>query len=138
VSLSLNISLVCILYGENFSPAEAERRTGIKLSKTNAPGEIAPRGRYRGKPYPYGSAELRELDESQQGLPDLEKSLVVDVLTANIEAFRGCGATDIWIDIAVGYEDQCNLEFTPSFLTKVARLGIPVALTCYQRTLRGE
>jgi len=118
-----------MLCGDMFSPAEAERRTGIKLSKGNEPGEIAAKGRYKGKPYPHGCAELREPGES---LISLEKSQVVDILTANIDTFRGCGATNMWIDIAIGYNNQCNLELSPSFLTRVASLGIPVAITCYE------
>jgi len=91
-----------LLWGDHFSPAEAERKTRIMLFEKNEPGEIGTRGRYIGKPIPYGSAEIELCDpeEGIQGNLTFEDPLI-QTLIQHHGTFRACGATNIYM--AVGY-----------------------------------
>jgi len=118
------------LWGEAFSPSTAEKQTGIVFDAKNEPGEIARSGRYRNQPTPHGSATIKFEDDLSSCDPLTTQSL--NVLAESIPAFREAGATTIVIHCDVAYRDQCNLEMSPGFLAAIARLGVPLTLTCYQ------
>ncbi|MBI4965357.1 MAG: hypothetical protein HY913_18920 [Desulfomonile tiedjei] len=133
----LNIYAHCSLWGEEFSPAKAERNSGMPFDEKSEPGEIATFGRFRGQPLPYGSAKLILREGGERGkLIDPE---IISFVAKNLHHFRKAGATDIQIDIVVAYGGQCNLEMSPEFLNSVASLGIPLTLSCYEdETLRED
>lgn len=123
-----------MLQGDHFSPAEAERRTGITLSKKNEPGEIGKRGRYIGKPIPYGSAEVALVDPKE----DIPGNLIfenplIQTLIQHHATFRACGATDIYIYMAVGYQDQCNMAFDAKLMKTLGECDIELWVSCYEK-----
>jgi len=127
----INIYQYCILQGDYFSPSLAEAKTGITFSKKNEPGDVGNVGRYRGKSIPYGSAEIIALNE--KGNED-SIDFIVNILDKYCEVFRLCGADNIVLHFVISYIDQCDFEFSPEFINKLAKLKIVFAITCYPET----
>ncbi|HXT40404.1 MAG TPA: hypothetical protein VN887_10305 [Candidatus Angelobacter sp.] len=126
----IEISPICIIKGETFSPALAEMKTGLRFFKKNEPGELGKLGRFKNAPQPYGSAELVPLDDSK-GYAAM--NALLETLSKGIAILRECGALDISFYIAVSYQDQANLEFNTSFLAKIAELKIPLLITVFEK-----
>ena len=125
---------VGIIQGDRFSPAEAERKTGIRFSKKNEPGDIGTIGPYRGKPIPYGSADLALLTPKE----DIQGDLTIDnpliqTLIQHHATFRACGATTLYVYLAVGYEDQCNMAFDTKLMKALGECDIELWVSCYER-----
>ena len=77
--------LSCHFLGQSFSPALAERTTGISFSSKNEPGELGTTGRYAGQPRPYGAATLT-VDEHLPWPTKLDS--MVELLARNIDKLR--------------------------------------------------
>jgi len=60
---------------------------------------------------------------------------IVDTITPCIDEFRACGASSIYINLVVAWKEQCNLGFCSTFLSKLGRLNIDLALSCYEGTV---
>ncbi|MGD9729935.1 MAG: hypothetical protein AB7G68_20895 [Nitrospiraceae bacterium] len=121
----------CILHGERFSPRLAEQLTGIEFVSKDEPGEIGGWGRYKGKRIDYGSARIKP-PETAQSSKAYDERWMVELLEAHIDQFRACGATNIVMYLAVEWEAQCNFEFDAGFLARLAKLNIPLAISCYE------
>jgi hypothetical protein len=124
-----------MLWGECFSPRRAEELTGLTLSKKDEPGEIALRGRYKGQPRPYGAAEIevpREIASARRLLWLLELS------SLHLESLRKSGASTCHVHVDVRYWDQCNLEFEPEEVGRIAALGLAFTISCYDYSGREE
>ena len=128
----MKIDCHCLLQGEDFSPSTVEKQTSLVFHKKNEPSEKGSIGRYRNRPIPYGSAELKF--EADSITPDMlsPKSHSLTVLRKNIKLFRDAGATMIVLHFDVAYEGQCNIEISPDLLSKLAELGIPVTISCFE------
>ena len=121
--------LYCLLQGERFSPALAGERTGLVLVDANEPGEVAPSGRYAGEPLPYGSAMLVLLDEDlEPGASALEP---LRGLGERLPELRALGATEASLFLVVAYEGQCHFALSPEELGALARLGVPLGVSCH-------
>ena len=114
--------------GDSFSPSEAERATGLSLSHAIEPGEIAPRGRYKGQPSPHGYANLSAPAETPE---DGKLAALLDSFLPHVETFRQLGADDIVVYAGYFYEAQCNLTFWPDAMAKLGELGVPFWVSCY-------
>jgi hypothetical protein len=128
----LNVHGYCILYGDYFSPMQFEANSGYRLSQKIEPGQIGTLGKYKGAPYPYGSGnlEFENVNESRELFAVDPR--VIDLLLSRREWLVQLGVTDIRIHFDVEYEGQCNLELSCPHIGLLARLGIPVTITCYQ------
>jgi len=123
-----SITFTMRLQGVAFSPAEAETRSGLAFTMRVEPGTIVSSGRYSGSALPYGWAELR-CDADAHGHPG-EKFFFEASILAGVGA--SCGATQRVLHIEVAYQDQCNFEWSCESLSAVARLGLPVTVSCFQ------
>ncbi len=122
------ISISILLQGEIFSPKEAEKSTGLHLSKKHEVGDIGKEGKYKNKPLPYGSAIL----EAPENIPMDEKfSWLMQSLEDTLEKLYKCGAGETRIYAGYFYKNQCNLTFTKEELNAIARLNIDLWLSCY-------
>ncbi|QRN97174.1 hypothetical protein JRI60_50930 [Archangium violaceum] len=127
--LSTRRFLYCLLQGDDFSPSLAEARTGLVLLDKNEPGEMAPSGRYEGKPLPYGSAMLVLLDDDlEPGVSALEP---LRALKERLPELRAAGATEVSLYLVVAYEKQCNFELSPEELIALSSLGLPLGVSCH-------
>src|SRR3954471_23709024 len=94
----IRVFAVLRAWGEKFSPSEAERLAGILFSEKSEPGELGARGRYAGKPRPYGTAELQASD-ADEAAAVARRTLLDDAWLKKVAALappcRLAGATDI-------------------------------------------
>lgn len=114
--------------GETFSPTAAEARSGIQFSAKGEPGETATTGRYRGQPRPYGWAELRSPSDVDGG-PGAPFLQAASALVAASTAF---GASECTLHIDVAFREQCNFEMSCAAIVGLAKLGLPVTVSCFQ------
>ncbi|WP_444895005.1 hypothetical protein [Microbulbifer sp. SSSA005] len=122
------LRLSVLLRGEKFSPKEAENVTGLRLQDKLELGEISPRGPYRGKPVPYGTAQL----EVPAEIPyDNRLMWIIRTLEVNLKKLYGCGAEETRIYAGYFYKDQCNFCFNREELSAIAKLDIDFAISCY-------
>ena len=117
------------LFGESFSPNEAEKNTDIKFTVKNEVGEIGKRGKYKDKPYNFGYALL----EPPKGIDDLQQiEWLVDTMVKNICILRKCGVIDGKFHVTYAYDSQCNIEYEPQFLSKLVEIGLAFTISCYE------
>jgi len=125
------LRLSVLLRGETFSPKEAEKSTGLNLVDKLEVGEIAIRGRYRGKPVPYGTAQLEVPDDIPYG----ERLLwIIGVLEIHLDSLYSMGADTTRIYAGYFYKDQCNFGFGKNELLALAKLNIDFDISCYDAT----
>jgi hypothetical protein len=117
------------LFGDSFSPTKIERETGLKFNKKNEVGDIGQRGRFKGKPYPFGHAILEAPEEIENG----EKlAWLLDKILPYKEVLNRLGVTHGKVHITYAYDSQCNLEYEPQIMEKITKLGFIFTITCYQ------
>jgi hypothetical protein len=117
------------LLGDAFSPAEAQRRTGLPLARSVEPGAIGERGRYKGLPTPHGAAAL----EPPEGLaPERRLTWVLDAASPHMAALRELGVTEAYVSVGYFWRDQCNLAYSPEELERLSRLGVALWVSCYE------
>jgi hypothetical protein len=113
--------------GDAFSPTDAEARCGHPFTEKHERGETATTGRYRGRALPYGWAELRSAEEASGG----PNSPFVHAAEALAAASAVSGATECTLHIDVAFRDQCNLELSRETIATLAKLGLPVTVSCF-------
>ena len=122
------LRLSVLLRGEAFSPKEAEAITGLMLTDKLECGEIASRGSYRGKPVPYGTAQLEVPGEVPY---DQRLMWIVNILELHLKQLYSCGAEETRIYAGYFYKDQCNFSFSKKELLALAELDIDFDVSCY-------
>jgi hypothetical protein len=130
--MRINIMPFCLLQGDKFSPAEAERKTNLTLSEKHEIGELVKLGKNKGKPYAYGSAILDPPSDYDKTKYKWSEDWLIDKLINHIQTFRECGADEITLKFLISYSIQCNMEFHPEQLRKISSLNIPFFISCYQ------
>jgi len=129
------LRLSVLLRGEMFSPKEAENLTGLRLQDKLELGEISPRGRYRGKPIPYGTAQL----EVPAEIPYDDRLMwIVRALEVNLKQLYECGAEETRVYAGYFYKDQCNFGFSKEELSAIAKLNIDFDISCYDMSDEDE
>ena len=134
----VTLRATCILQGKSFSPSSAEAKTGVVFIKKNEVGEIGRFGKYKNKPIPFGSAEIA-IDENEWDQNVNEIDYLLETFNKHINIFQICGAENIFFNIDVEYENQCNFDFSTDFIQKLAAVKIPLTISCYEKeTQNGE
>jgi hypothetical protein len=130
----IKTTLVLCASGSTFSPAAAEERAGVSFSRKNEHGDLGVIGRYKGQAIPYGSADLFDMENGT----DLAapRAQFFDAIERAVPECEAAGATSIVLHINVAFSGQCNIEMSPGFIASVARLGIPLTLTCFEDETR--
>jgi len=125
----MEVNLHCRIQGKSFSPALVERKTGLPLSEKNESGDMGTYGRYRDKPLPYGACVLSAEEPANLPYgPRLEH--LISLLEPHVRTLKECGAEDIVLQMDVCYSAQCNLEFSPTEMRRLACLGVHLAVSC--------
>lgn len=117
----LKINCSCSISGEAFHPHSIVRHMPPTDDfSIHFAGEIATRGRYKGKPYPYGSISFNASPESVaefiETIGDLEK--------IGIEYINVC--------LNVAYNKECVFDLSPDLAARFSRLDITLCVTCYE------
>ncbi len=120
----------CHLYGDEFSPNRVEELTGITLENKIEVGEIATKGRYRGKPTPYGNGELIPLSKYKE-TNDFGLEWIALTIFEHLDVFRKCGAENIELVVGVFHEGQCNFSLPPKAMKLIGEMGIELQVSCY-------
>jgi hypothetical protein len=124
----LRIALVVV--GSTFDPESLPKVAAWGVVSSNKPGDLGCVGRYRAKPLPYGSATLTPIKSSVVDFDEAEVCQFLTEVACNLETIRNAGGEDIHLDIAITYRDQCNFEISPSVLSLIASLNLPVNISC--------
>ena len=121
--------------GEKFSPARARAELGSTVVALVEPGEVSNRGRFAGKPSPFGSARVDiSIDDDMPSNPSGNAIALPDAAAMH-RKLVDLGATDAELSIDVGYRDQCNIAFSPATLRVLAELNLGVSLSCWEDAL---
>lgn len=126
------MTAITVMYcasGDTFRPSLAEVESGIFFDDKGEPGDIGIRGLYRGRPTPYGHARkewpVGEIDLVSPNTEFFDEMTRLDVASAS------AGADDREFNMMVTYGNQCNFEFSPTFLKSLALLDLTVTISCY-------
>jgi len=119
-------------YGENFSPANAEKRTGLSFMEKNEVGEIGKSGRFKNKPMPYGSATLMPPLQITSDNADYGIEWLTDTIAKLYADFEATGVTSITLSAKVFHDGQCNLEFSSQLLKKLGSARIQLTISCVE------
>lgn len=86
----------CDLYGKSLDVLKLEKQLDSTLERKTILGQLAKRGRYKGKPNPYGACQVVV---PKDVILDKRIEWLADCIAVNIDIFRKCGADDIifWI-----------------------------------------
>jgi hypothetical protein len=122
----------CMFYGTSFSPSTAERETGLPFHFKNEVGEIGSLGRYRGESLPYGSSTLFPPYQATKDNAAYGTEWLADVVLKHRAQYEAAGATEMTLSLRVIHDGQCNLEFSPQLLRKIANSGMLLILSCYE------
>lgn len=117
------------LFGEAFSPAEAERTTGLTFDSKREPGVLWEKGPRKGEPYGFAFATLHAPEDLSE--PEQFDWLLTRV-GPHMEKLHSLGVTDGKFHVTYAFDAQCNLEFEPAFIARLAELGLAFTVTCYQ------
>ena len=128
----LEIEGYCRLWGETFSPKIAERKTGIRFDRKNEPGENGTIGRYKGRPIPYGSAEIDFKNDGDSADLFSPGARILDILKDHLPSFQAAGVKEAVLNVNVFYKEQCNIEQSPELLRRLAGLGVALNISCQQ------
>jgi hypothetical protein len=119
--------------GQKFSPRATEQRSDIVFTdKYEVGDENIRRGKPTGSFYDFGLALLTSAGAVTYSDLFSETDTLLNAIERNIDAIRECGADDIVAYCTFEYEGQCNLEFSPDKLRRLADLSITLAVSCYK------
>jgi hypothetical protein len=107
-----------------------EEELGTIFESQNEPGDIAQYGKYKNQPRPYGRAMVVLQDGG-----DTEEIMPREALRwvgKNMGLFRQAGATEIYINVVVGYVGDCSFGMSPDLLKDLSALGIDLNISCYE------
>ena len=121
--------------GENYSPQSIENKVGKIFSKKNKVGELGTRGKYRDKPLPYGSGTIyfshEELDNiTDEDLLSTSSDTFIQV-KENIQLLK-MNSDFSKFHLQIAYDNQCNMDFSPSLLKAISNLEIDLTISCYR------
>ena len=123
---------ICTISGDSFSPLLLEKYSGLRLSKAHEPGEIGKFGRFKGEECPFGSGFLKPDEELLAENRQLPERWMIDTLAQQIDTIRECGGDKIVLHFEIQYCKQCNLEFSPNLLRRIADMNIIFTISCYE------
>lgn len=115
----------CILSGENFDPTDLVGKINdVTIEKLSTTGEIGLKGRYKGKPMPYGLCKIT----GPANIHTKDKiTWMTRFMSKHIVTFNTNGATEIELNI-LWKGHQGNIEFTADELKEIANLRVPMTI----------
>ena len=118
-------SITFEIRGREFRPSLID----LNFQRQHDVGVLGTRGRYKGLPYPYGSASYLAPSDLAHNLriPHIAK-----VFVPRLDQLRRAGAEDWHVSIGRYYSAQCNEEFEAAELTALVELGCSLTYSAYQ------
>ena len=116
-----------VVFGDDFSPAEAERTTGLTFEDAHERGSVYDRGRFKGKPWPFGHAVV----EAPPDVDSEEKlSWLLNTVLPHIGELKRLGVTQGKVHLYYVHDGQCNLDYEPEAVARVAQSGWNFCISC--------
>ena len=116
-----------LIRGDKFSPRKVLLPPGYCFERSNEPGEIGVSGRFKNIPIPFGAAQLSFSGKENNWFEE-QLGLFETILSS----LRAAGGDDIRLLITIEYEGQCNWEISAAGVAQLAKLNVPLLLTCYE------
>ena len=115
--------------GHEFYPSRLRDITKLPIKTLAEFGQVSSRGKYKGKPSPYGIAvlEMPETDK-QINVPDLIQ-LYSTRLLENRDHLKDCGVEEIIFDIESAAGTPAELSLSPAILGNLSALNARIAAT---------
>lgn len=112
------------IIGDNFDPSKID----VDFSQKNQATEISKTGRFKGKPFGYGSATF----VVPKSVPRQDKfKFLADLFEPMLKELQENGAENWWIEIGRLYSHQCNEELNYKELNEIVRLKCSVSYSAY-------
>ena len=116
-----------VVFGDDFSPAEAERVTGLAFEDAHERGGVYDRGRFKGEPWPFGHAVLEPPPEVKE---DRKLPWLLDAVLPHVEALAGLGVTYGKVHLYYVHDGQCNLDYEPDVVARLSQSGWNLCISC--------
>jgi len=111
-----------IATGERFTPS----KVSASFTASHDPGVIGDRGRYRGVPVPYGSADFHAPEEEPEKIAYIHR-----LAFPFLRAMREAGAENFSLRITYQYDSQCALSFTREEQNMICELDCDFCIDCW-------
>ncbi len=112
--------------GDNFRPSELMDKTKWPLNILVEAGQISPRGKFKGKPSPYGIAFFTINMNSDINDPIELIDIYSDKLLYNQDNLRESGVEDIIFDIETSNSKEYNYSLDEKIIKKLSQLNARV------------
>ena len=122
----LDVETYYVARGPSFSPRAAAVEQGVEYEDAHDPGDPGTR-----RPEPHSDGYARWMLEAP-GTSILDSDYPWDAAERAVALCRRHGADQIVIYVTIGYTAQCNFEFSPQTMARVAQLGATLAVSCYE------
>lgn len=126
----ITIEADCEISGAAFSPARARELTGLRLPNGSEPGAPSKKPARPRREAGYARLNL-EAEGIDPGDAEVEEALL-SLVEEYASLLREAGAEEFQMWLYVDYQGQCNMEFSPEYLGRLARMGMPLLISCYQ------
>ncbi len=117
-----NINIDIRFEGDKFSPVKLKGLTGLPIETLAEYGEIARKGRYRGKSSPYGLALLKVEEQPNKNIYFILNKYLKKLLDKKRE-ISNSGVEEIVIDVETPPHRESGLSFDNDILLKVSKLN---------------
>lgn len=119
------------MHGDRFSPKQIQNLTGWQFAYQHEKDETIRFKNGQTALMDSGAAFLKvELDENVNWSERTDQFIAA--LEDNIELLRANGLEFLVFHVDVLYENQCNLEFEPSIIARIGRLGASLTVSAYK------
>lgn len=123
--------IALIFSGDKFSPQKLQKlKPYLVINSIIEPGETATRGRYKGKPSPYGMAVVPvELTKDFTQVPTHHLfEFLEQFLKNNKKLIKETGVEDIVVDIVITTKTETTLYINHDLLSRINKLGAAVEI----------
>jgi hypothetical protein len=110
--------------GDLFRPS----KVNAPFSSASDPGDIETKGRFKGKPLPFGAARFDAPKEEEAKIAYLHR-----VILPFLPALRAAGADSFRLYISYEYDTQCAIGFTREEVQMICDLQCDFPIDCWQR-----
>lgn len=118
----IKIRTHCTFYGDNFYPEQLENKLNLVFDEKNNPNEFLQDTKIKVE---YGTATLICKGKGYPNNKYLDK---ISLIIKHVNAFKIDKAV---LHMDIEHDGQCNFEFSPELLKKIASLNITLSITTF-------
>lgn len=124
-----NVAYWWMLSGIEFEPDNVEKLTGLPFeSKSKRGGRV---NQFTSRVYKTGSAILSAA-EGFTYWPLSPDDVLLNAIEVHYDTLRKSGVEELVMYYTIGYQAQCNLEFSPEQLQRLTNIGATLAISCVE------